>query len=164
MSDISSTRVITINAIIAAFYVVATTTLAPISYGAMQFRLAEVMMLLPFYNRKFTYGIVIGCAISNIFSPMGIVDILVGTSASLLVCLGYRYINNVWIAVLFTSVATSLSVGTMLYTLLKVPPMFAYVYTGISEMAVLVLGAIVFKALMKNKIVKGLIIDEKSNI
>ena len=45
-------RFIASSAIIAALYVALTWVLAPISYGAIQFRISEVLLLLVFFNPK----------------------------------------------------------------------------------------------------------------
>ena len=57
------------NAVIAAVYAVLTIGLSPISYGPIQVRLSECMVLLAFYNRKWIPGLTIGCLLANLNSP-----------------------------------------------------------------------------------------------
>ena len=45
-------RNLTITGILAALYMCITLAIAPLSYGAVQIRLAEGLMLLPFLNKK----------------------------------------------------------------------------------------------------------------
>ena len=157
----SKTQMLATNALIGAIYILATTMLAPISYGAVQFRMAEVLMLLPFYNKNYSYGIAIGCLVANMFSPLGIIDVVVGTGSSILVLWLYTKVKSIWSAVAITTLSCSIFVGSTLYFVLGVPPLFAYVYVGFGELVVLLIGVALFKTLMKNKTVRRLIIDGK---
>ena len=71
--------------LIAALYLVITLFTSPISYGPVQFRIAEALNILPLFFPEAILGLTIGCFISNIFSP-GIVllDMTIGTSATLI--------------------------------------------------------------------------------
>jgi uncharacterized membrane protein len=69
----------------AALYFVLTVALAGISYGDVQFRVSEIMNLLAFINPVFAPGVVLGCLISNIFSPFAVADMIIGTVESALV-------------------------------------------------------------------------------
>lgn len=71
-------------AIVAAAYAALTTALAPISYGAIQLRLSEVLCILPFFFPMSAAGLFVGCLIANLFSPMGAPDIIFGSLATLL--------------------------------------------------------------------------------
>ncbi len=69
---------------IAALYVVLTLALPAMAYGPIQFRLSEVMTLLAFIDPFYILPISLGCAIANLASPFGIIDVIVGTLASFL--------------------------------------------------------------------------------
>ena len=79
-------RSITRNAIVAAIYVAITVATPFMSFGMLQIRIAEALMLLCFFRRDYIYGLTLGCAIANLFSFMWI-DFLVGTAATFLACL-----------------------------------------------------------------------------
>ena len=66
--------------IIAALYV-ALTLINPISWGSLQFRVANILCVLPFVCKKTAPGILIGIAIANFFSPLGLIDVLFGVAA-----------------------------------------------------------------------------------
>ncbi|MDD3191641.1 MAG: QueT transporter family protein [Bacilli bacterium] len=66
-------------ALIAAIYITLTVFLAPISYGEIQFRFAEILVLLCFYRKEYCYSLIIGCMVANFFSPFGYMDVLFGT-------------------------------------------------------------------------------------
>ena len=69
--------------IIAAVYAVITMLLAPISYGMMQVRVSEALTILPALTPAAVPGIFVGCLIANLLSPIGIVDTVLGSLASL---------------------------------------------------------------------------------
>ena len=70
------------SAIVAALYAVITLLLPMASYGPIQLRFSEIMVLLVFYNKRFIPGLVLGCAIANLFSPMAAFDVVFGTLSS----------------------------------------------------------------------------------
>lgn len=70
------------TAIVAALYATVTMSLSFISYGPVQFRLAEIMTLLPLLNKKYILGLTLGCFLSNVLGTLGIVDIIFGTIAT----------------------------------------------------------------------------------
>lgn len=63
-------RTLVINAVIASLYVVVTSLLAFMSFGAIQFRIAEMLNHLAVFNKKYIIGIVGGVLISNLFSQL----------------------------------------------------------------------------------------------
>lgn len=67
-----SVKIIVINAMIASIYAALTLVISPIAYSEIQFRLSEIMVFLAFYNRKYIPGLIIGCIVANLFSPMGL--------------------------------------------------------------------------------------------
>ena len=90
-----NTRKIAFAGIVAAIYAVLTISLAPISYGYVQFRVAEALTILPFFFPITLPGLVIGCIIANLFSPYGILDIVAGPIASLLAGLCTMYLGKI---------------------------------------------------------------------
>lgn len=72
------------TALIAAIYAALTIFLAPISYGVIQIRLSEALTVLPFFSFYPVIGLFIGCIISNLFSPAGVLDIIFGSLATLI--------------------------------------------------------------------------------
>ncbi|MFI3329462.1 MAG: QueT transporter family protein [bacterium] len=99
-----------VGAVIASIYVVVTYLCAPLSYGGIQFRISEALVLICFYNKKYIIPLTIGCAIANILSPFGILDIVVGSSATLIALVLVSKCKNIFIASLMP-VATSVIIG-----------------------------------------------------
>ena len=83
------TRLMTESALIAAVYVALVLLFKPISFGAIQFRIAEALCVLPFFSLSAVPGLAIGCLLGNFFSGAAMPDVIFGTFATLkwLVCL-----------------------------------------------------------------------------
>lgn len=77
-----STRSIALAAVVGAAYAALTIGLAPISYGTVQFRISEVLCILPYFLPGTAWGLFIGCAVSNIIGG-GVLDIVFGSLATL---------------------------------------------------------------------------------
>ncbi len=79
---------ITIIAIIAALYTTVSLSLAPLTYGNIQVRIAEALTLLPLLYMPSIYGVVLGCALTNLIGAMmginllGFLDVFIGTFAT----------------------------------------------------------------------------------
>ncbi len=82
MKEYLNTNFIVKSAIVAALYTVLTLLVPVASFGPIQFRFSEIMVLLVFYNKRFIPGLVLGCFIANLFSPMVLFDITFGTLSS----------------------------------------------------------------------------------
>ncbi|MFH1700550.1 MAG: QueT transporter family protein [Candidatus Zixiibacteriota bacterium] len=78
-------RQIAIAGLIAAIYFVITISpgISAISYGNIQFRIAESLTILPFVYPGAIFGIFIGCLLANIFGPVGVIDIIAGSLLTL---------------------------------------------------------------------------------
>lgn len=85
-------------AVIAAIYVVLTILAASfdLASGAVQVRFSEALTILPFFTPAGIYGVTLGCFLSNILINANILDIIFGTSATLLGCLGTWYIGRIY--------------------------------------------------------------------
>ena len=81
-----NTRNLITAAIIGALYAVLTMVLAPISYGPVQFRVSEVLCILPFFMPCTSWGLFIGCIVANLMSAAGLLDVVFGSLATLITC------------------------------------------------------------------------------
>ncbi|MDD4292116.1 MAG: QueT transporter family protein [Clostridia bacterium] len=96
----NATRLICINATVAALYVVFTVILGSFGYGILQLRIAEALTILPALAPHTMFGLAIGCAIANIASPFGIWDIAIGSLITLLAGFLTSKIKNPFLAAL----------------------------------------------------------------
>ena len=94
----NTTKIICFNAVIAALYIALTMALAPISYGAIQLRVAESLTILPAVLPFSVFGLFIGCAISNSISMFGIYDVIFGSLITLLAGFLTSKLKNKWLA------------------------------------------------------------------
>ena len=78
----------------AALYVVLCMALQPLSYGAVQVRVAEALCLLPVFGAEYIAGVVLGCFLANLLGST-IVDVILGTLATLLACVVTYKLRNV---------------------------------------------------------------------
>lgn len=80
------TKFISRAAVIAALYAAMTylAGLFNLAYGPVQFRFSEALTLLPFLLPEAVPGLFAGCLLSNLLSPYGPLDVVVGTLATLL--------------------------------------------------------------------------------
>lgn len=92
------TQFVAFNAVVTALYVALTMALAPISYGVIQLRVAEAMTILPALYPFTTWGLFLGCAISNSISLFGIYDVVFGSIITLVAGFLTSKINNKWLA------------------------------------------------------------------
>lgn len=168
MSKFNAHRIATIG-VVAAIYVVVTIVGADLSYGPIQFRVAEALMLLCFFNKDYIFSLTIGCFIANIFSTVGLIDTVVGTSATLIsaimIYLFRKEDDTVRLVIcsLFPVIANGLLVGAELNLVLKLPFWLSVGEVAFGEfVCVTVLGVIVFRLLSKNKGFMKLIMAEQT--
>ena len=146
-----NTRTITQNAIIACAYAILTLVIAPLAYSEIQFRLSEIMVFLAFYNKKWIFGLIVGCFIANMPSPLGMYDLFFGTLSTTIVVYGINKINNRYLASLYGAIVTGVIIGFELHLAFGIPFILNALYVAIGEVAVLIIGAFCFGLLEKNK-------------
>lgn len=114
---------LTKTAIIGALYCGLTLILAPISYGVVQFRISEVLTVLPKFSKSSIAGLTVGCFLANyigmaFMGSAGIIDVVLGTLATLIAgVLSYLTRKNKWLVPLFPVISNGLIVGSYLHIL-----------------------------------------------
>lgn len=112
-----TTKRIAQNAIVAGLYFILTLVSAPLSYGLIQFRFSEMLMLLCFFRKDYVIGLTIGCVLANIsmsgtmLGGSGWIDMLVGSSATLLAGLIMPYTKRLFISSLIPVITNGIIVG-----------------------------------------------------
>ena len=115
------TKVIAQAAIIGAMYAALTVLIMPASYGIMQFRVSEALTVLPIFTPAAIPGLFIGCVVANIVSPVGLIDVFVGSAATLIAAvLTYKLRDNKLVALLPPVIANAVLVGFELYKVYNV--------------------------------------------
>lgn len=84
-------------AVIAALYTVLTYLAAAVNlaYGPVQFRFSEALTVLPVFTPAAIPGLAVGCFLSNLASPLGLVDWVFGTAATLIAAIGTWLLKEV---------------------------------------------------------------------
>lgn len=75
---------ITQAAVIAALYVVLVVVFNYISFGPVQFRVAEALTILPYFTPAAIPGLFIGCILANVIGGAVVWDIIFGSIATLI--------------------------------------------------------------------------------
>ena len=153
------TKTIANTAMVAVVYVILTLGFGFMSYGPVQFRIAEILTLMVFYNKKHFTGLVLGCAIANAFSPLGFVDVAIGTFATVLALLYIMAIRkylgdslkSLVIASFGPTVFNAILVGLELTILFKeMPFLLNATYVAIGELVVVsILGVVIIPKIKK---------------
>lgn len=143
--------------IVAALYVVLTLISHPFSYDLIQFRISEALMILVCFDKRYTWSMVIGCLISNIFS-FNIIDCLFGTCATLLACLCMQLVKNKFISSFFPAIFNGIIVGLELHYFFEYPLVYSMASVAFGEIVVVViLGNLLAMAISKNSSLKEII-------
>lgn len=155
----STVKLIVINGIIAALYAALTVALAPISYMEIQFRLSEILVMLAFYNKKLIPGLVIGCVIANLFSPLGLMDVIFGSLATLLATILIYYSKNMIVAAFAGAIVNGIIIGIELNVAYQLPLLLTCLQVFVGELVVLLIAVAVFKAIEKTNLINQIKFD-----
>ncbi len=102
---------IVMSALIASLYVALTLAFAPISFKAVQFRIAEALTILPLFTPAAIPGLFIGCLIANLLGGAIMWDVIFGSLATLIgAWLGYRLRSNRWLVPIPAIIANTIIV------------------------------------------------------
>lgn len=152
MKNFFQTKNLVRTAMVAALYGALTWALSSLSYGPIQFRLTEIMILLAFIDSAYVPGLVLGCIIANIFSPMGFVDMAFGSFATLIAVFFISKTKNLFLATLYPTIANGIIIAIEFYFILKLPFLLSFGEVALGEFIVVTcLGYPIFKAILKNK-------------
>ncbi|MBE6990487.1 MAG: QueT transporter family protein [Ruminococcaceae bacterium] len=111
-----TTRRIATAAVVGALYTVLTVfgSVFGITFGPIQCRFSEALCVLPFLFPETAWGLGIGCLISNILSPYGVLDMVVGSLTTLVAALLTARCRSRYLAPLPPVVLNGLFIGAML--------------------------------------------------
>ena len=152
----NKTRSIAMTAIVAALYATITITLSSISYGPIQFRLAEIMTLLPLLNKKYILGLTVCCFLANVLGTYGVVDTIFGTIATFisvyLVYLTGKLMKDkkskVLISSLWPTIVNAIIIGAELKIFFGFPLILSMIQVGFGQFVVItIIGVPLFKSI-----------------
>lgn len=152
MNSSKSINVLAKISIVAALYVVITYAIAPISYGPVQVRISEVLVLLAFFDKKYIISLTIGCLIANLLSPLGMIDVVVGTLGTFFSVYAISKTKSLFLATLWPSFFC-IPVVFILHIFVGLPFML-YLFGFITGefLSVTIIGYPLVKIAMKNEV------------
>lgn len=147
-----NTKFLAATGMIAAIYAVLTLAVSPLSFGLVQVRFSEILMLLAFLDRKYAPGLILGCFLANCFSPFGVMDIVFGTACTAMAMLCVtKFAKSLFGASLWI-VFCNAFIGIELY-LFGSPLWLSMAMVALGEfLSVSCCGVAVFKVLLKDGI------------
>ncbi len=152
-------KYITRTALVAAAYAAVTIIFSFMSYGQIQFRISEILVLFAFIDAKYALGLILGCMLANLPSPLGVIDVMAGTFATAVALL---YIVQIKKALGFSKktlilasfgpvVSNAFIIGWELKYLFQTPFWMNALYVAIGEFAVVTIaGTLIISAVMSN--------------
>jgi uncharacterized membrane protein len=144
-----STRYLARAALYAALY--AALTLAPglngLAYGQVQFRVAEGLLAFACLDWAAVPGLTVGTVLANIASPLGPVDVVVGSALTLLAAALMWYIGVHWFALAVPALVNGFGVAAELTLVLRLPYWPSVGFVALGEATVLAtVGAVLLTA------------------
>ena len=111
-----TTRRLAVSGMIGAAYAVMAIfgSVFGLTFGPIQFRFSEALCVTPFLFPEAVGGLFVGCLIANLFSPYGLLDIVMGSLTTLLAAFLTSRCKNRWLAPLPPVVCNGILVGGML--------------------------------------------------
>ena len=137
------------NAIFASLYVVLVLAFGDFSFGftngLISLRIAEAMIALCCFNKKFIPGAIVGCLCANIIGGNPI-DMIVGTFQTILSVLVLYYVKPKHLALFLASFICGVIIGLELYFIgASSIGLWVILTTFVGEFIILELGYIVLK-------------------
>ncbi|MGI6776881.1 MAG: QueT transporter family protein [Acetivibrionales bacterium] len=117
----SKTRFITQAAVIAALYAALTIIFQPVSFLQTQVRVSEGLTVLPIFTPAAIPGLFLGCLIANIFSPVGILDVILGSLATLIAAVVTYKMPKPYLAPIPPIVINGIVIGSLLNYVMNLP-------------------------------------------
>lgn len=144
------------NAVYAALYVALCYVFQPISFAAIQIRIAEAFCILPLFDDMAIISISIGCFLSNLLLS-GIIDAIFGTLATVigLICIKLIKVDNFFIKMTPTVLSNAIIIPFVLrFAFGETMPLWlmAISIAAGEIVSVFVLGFILYNALKRMKI------------
>ena len=115
------TRSLTRVALIAGVYAAVTLAFFPLSYGAIQVRVAEALTVLPFLTPLAIPGLFVGCLLANILGGFGFYDIVFGSLATFAAAYVTSRMRSPALAPLPPVIINALVVPAYLSSIVRVP-------------------------------------------
>lgn len=138
---------VTFAALIAAIYYVITIMSAPLSFGQVQCRLSEVLLFLCLRNRFAVWGYTIGCMLTNLTSPLGVIDVVVGGGYNLVCGIVAYKTKRKFPTFIAATVGSGIVVGAEMRICYGLPMMESAVFVALGQAIALTIGLAMYRAI-----------------
>src|SRR5699024_4233513 len=135
------------NGLLASLYIAVSLAIQPIAFSNIQFRLPEIFNHLVVFNKKYFFGIVLGVFLTNLFSPLGISDLVFAVFHFVLsLCITILYalfIKNIWVLLILNTLVFTFNMFIIAFELnlaLKIPFLLGWLTTAAGEIVVMAIG------------------------
>ncbi len=147
-----------VSGLLIALYVAITLSTPMLAYMGVQFRIAEALTLVCFYNKKYIVPLTLACLIVNAVGPMPAYDVPFGTAATLIALLFVSRSKNIYIASIFPVVINAVIVALELKLAFNLPIFISMAQVAFGQfVCVCILGIVLFKTIEKNKSIVNLL-------
>ena len=153
---------ISLYAIIIASYTCISMLLGTFSFGMIQIRIAELLLVLCLEDLKYVLPVTLGCFLTNLIGilngsdPM-LLDLLVGTLATLLSALcvylfkDFKLFNKPILSLLMPVIINGVMVGLELSLYLNLNTLLMMLYVAVGEfISVTILGLLLYEPILKS--------------
>lgn len=152
---------VSIYAIIIAIYTAISLLMGSLSFGMIQIRIAELLLVLCLYDSKFIIPVTLGCFVTNLIGIINglnplVLDLIVGTLATLISGLCVYYFRNIrfygmpLLSLLLPVIINGVMVGIELSFYFSMSPFILMIYVGLGELvSVTILGLLLYKPIGK---------------
>lgn len=144
----SKTKLIALNGVVAALYAVLT-MVNPLSYGVLQFRLSTLLLPLAVYRPDIAIGLVVGTAVGNMNSSLGIIDVMVGSIVTAIAVFFIPKVKWKWLMPVLYAIDSGVIVSLELYYCFKSPILYNILTVGISGLILYTAGLFLMKYVAK---------------
>lgn len=142
----NKTKLTATNGVVAAVYAVLT-MINPLSFGFLQFRASTLLLPLAIYVPQVRVGLVVGTAIGNINSSLGIIDIVVGVFVAFIAVYFVPKVKTRVLKSLLYALDSGLFVALELYYVLKTPILYNILTVGMTGFVLYFVGTYLMEKL-----------------
>ena len=148
-------------AIIIAIYTAISLLMGSLSFSMIQIRIAELLLVLCLYDKKFIIPVTLGCFVTNLIGIINglnplVLDLIVGTLATLIssICVykfrNIRFFDLPLISLFIPVLINGVMVGLELSLYFSMNAFMLMIYVGLGELvSVTILGILLYKPIGK---------------
>lgn len=146
-----TTKALVQISLVASVYFILTLFFNAISFGPFQIRIAEILNFLVLISARYIIGVTIGVALSNFLSPLGLIDVVIGSLSTLIILIMIYYAikltNNLVMKIILAiiiNVVMMFTIALEVVFIYQLPFWITYLSIAISQLITMSIGGIIF--------------------